>query len=255
MATLQSPCLELAPWKGADLVRALEGWLKYGHVVEDDGPERTLNETAELTRMDALFSAWLKRQCKALNKELKGKLRHLSRNNTRHLSERAAMLRETLAKLDGFHKGSMSKAVQQSAFWRMPGKVANLVELQAKGAVQSCTTRLADTHAEQEARLVEWWAWMAEQAARREEQKRLKEEMARRTSPPPPRRYLSASDDEGDGAGIKRPTNGTSRTKGKKAKRRSARYGRKNATTFGATKPKSIPPLRQGREECFTVYD
>ena len=55
------------------------------------------------------------RQCKSLNRELKGKLRHLSRNNTRHLNERAAMLKETVAKLDTFHKASMSKAVQQSA--------------------------------------------------------------------------------------------------------------------------------------------
>ncbi len=196
-------------------------------------------------------------RCKALNKDLKGKLRHLSRNNTRHLQARAALLRESIGKLDGFHKASMSKAVQQSAFWKMPGKVANLVELQSKGAVKVCSTRLTDTHADQEARLIEWWAWMAEQAARRAEQKRLQEELARRTSPPPPRlRTLDGGDhdmnDDGEG-GNPSPN----RTKAKRAKKRSLRHGhgRRNATASANKIKAKAAAMRQGREECFTVYD
>ncbi len=63
MPTLHSPCAKLVPWQGAELVRALEGWLKHGHVIEDEGAERLLNETAELSKMEALFTGWLKKQC------------------------------------------------------------------------------------------------------------------------------------------------------------------------------------------------
>jgi len=253
--TLHSPCPKLVPWEGPQLVKALQSWLKYGHVVEEEGAVAMLNETAELEKMEVTFTQWLKKQCKSLNRELKGKLRHLSRNNTRHLNERAAMLKETVAKLDTFHKASMSKAVQQSAFWRMPGKVANLVELQAKSTVKYCSTKLVDTHAEQEARLVEWWSWMAEQAALRVERKRQQEEEARRTSPPPPSPRRTAPDlDEEDGA-VAAAAVKANRTKSKRPKQRSARHGRKNATAARAKAGTLKEVQRQGREECFTVYD
>ena len=39
-----------------------------------------------------------------LNKDLKAKLRHLSRNNTRHLRQRAKMLREVAGGLEQVHR-------------------------------------------------------------------------------------------------------------------------------------------------------
>lgn len=134
---------------------------------------------------------------------------------------------------------------------------------------------------------------MAEQAALRVERKRQQEEEARRTSPPPPSPRRTAPDlDEEDGAvaaaAVKanrklpdcpvgflllscahreRILHGLSHsflslriwtlagTKSKRPKQRSARHGRKNATAARAKAGTLKEVQRQGREECFTVYD
>ena len=69
---LHSECARVVEWTGPELVKALEGWLKYGHVVEEsDAAARETNTTAELERLSASFSQWLRRQCTGLKKELK----------------------------------------------------------------------------------------------------------------------------------------------------------------------------------------
>ena len=111
-------------------------------------------------------------------------MRDFARNSTRHRKHRAKTLREMTSQLDQFSKSAMSRAVQHSVFWRIPGKVANAVEQQARQHVRLCTTRLDDTMAEHEKALREWWAKSHEKALRRAQQKRQKAELARRTSPP-----------------------------------------------------------------------
>lgn len=63
------------------------------------------------------------KQCKGLKKELKKKLKPYVRNSTRQAKAREKVLKLTIASLDGVAKSSMSRAVQQSAFWHFPGKV------------------------------------------------------------------------------------------------------------------------------------
>jgi len=163
---LHSACNHIEPWDGPTLVRMLESWLRYGHVIEETdvvGGYRA-NESADLERVEADFTLWLNKQCIGLKKTLARQLHKFGKNNTRHRKVRAKALRESMHQLNHFRKASMSKAVQHSTFWRYPGKVANLVERQALQTVQLCSTRLRETVSDHEARLLKWWLHMRQKA-------------------------------------------------------------------------------------------
>ena len=162
------------------------------------------------------------------------------------------VLNTMLGSLDGVAKSSMSKAVQQGTFWQFPGKVANLVESQARQHGARCSTMLRDVKGEYDEKLMRWWAHVRLKALRDAERaKREAAEAALRPAspPPPPRIRRNATARGGRHAG--RDRGNASATRG--GKRGHGRKASKAATSGRlVTEP---PPGAQGRQECFTVYD
>ena len=167
-------------------------------------------------------------------------LRPFGRNTTQHARSRAGVLLAASHQVDALDRASMSKVVQDSSFWQLPGKVAVMIEQQARQHALQCKTRLQDQAEENEHSLARWW----------EESHRLYLERLKISPPPPaPLRILTSK----EAKALREKHAEKLRLKRERHRRRAKATKTKKEGRVGGKAAQPAQP--EGREECFTVYE
>ena len=231
----------IAPWRGEELVGALNAWLKYGHVIDPSETDAALNETAALADFEAAHDAWFGRECSRLVELLRTKLRAGfnelaetgSAGNETAIRVRAeAAMQATLAFVKHMPRKSMARAVEMSTFWQYPGRTATYVEKATQQQTTQCTEELFQVRRNTEAR------------------QRATGGLAPAPVVQPPQRYNAS----GGAAPLKLVKKSESVEFEKASQARLARIRARSKMLTG-NDIKLEHQIGRAREECFVVFD
>ena len=136
----------MQPWRGDELVEALQAWLKLGHIIDSsDTDTNEEDEEESLFQLGERNRVWLDSQCTMHNEELRKKLYWYREHTQDHVTLRSEAVREITQVIDSFQKAALSRMVEHGVFWRYPGKGATLVEAQSQQAMVRCKETLDAT--------------------------------------------------------------------------------------------------------------
>ena len=184
-------CIRRA-WAGSEFVRALEGWLKDGFILDQSDLESPSQEDEgeSLFKLGERNRAWLDGQCKALNEELRTKFYWYRDETPIHAQQREEAAREVERMMKGFQSAALSRMVESGVFWKHPGKGATLVETQTQQAMLRCGEELTATR-----RYMEDWARQRETRVQTQRQMLLEAPRPEQIHPNSPLRFVMVAKD------------------------------------------------------------